>query len=102
MKTKLVFLGYCPRCGNDVVTDYCYRCQLVTQPRETITKRQKKSNSNRAGKRMTRHQMTRITQRLIRQKNPNLSRREIGDAATRVVAGALIVLRKVPMQGKVK
>lgn len=39
-------------------------------------------------KQLNRRQTTRLTIRLIRQRNPNLSKRDIGDAATRVVASA--------------
>jgi len=24
-------LGYCPTCGNDIETDYCYRCQKFVE-----------------------------------------------------------------------
>lgn len=33
MKRKLLWLGYCGKCGHDVTTDYCYRCQRQVQPK---------------------------------------------------------------------
>ena len=56
MKKKLIFLGYCGKCGRDVETDYCYHCQQPTQPKEQVyfskgKKMPKKITFNQAQKR---------------------------------------------------